>query len=148
MLAARFAAACAAVTLSGGPGLARSQTFEAHAGPFTLRASTVGSESISKETAAAHGIERSPTTALVNATLMRDGKTVPARMEVEARNLAGMKRTIDMRETARDGYVSYMGSYDIAPGEVLDFTVKALPASGARWITLHFRDRMWGGKAP
>lgn len=146
MLAARCAATCVAVSLSAIPGLARSQAFEAHAGPYTLRASTVGSESISKETAAIHGIERSPSRAIVNATLMRDGKTVPAHMEVEARNLAGMRRAIDMRETENNGYVSYTGTYEIARGEVLDFTVKARPASGAPVLTLHFRDRMWDGK--
>jgi hypothetical protein len=139
----RLACALAALCLLGTPAAARAQAHERHAGPYTLRASTVGSESISAQTAKAHGIERSPSRALINVTLMRNGKTVPARLTVHARNLAGMSRPIDMRPTPANGYISYDGVYEFVNGEVLDFTIRAQPEGRDQAVTLGFRDRMW-----
>lgn len=121
-----------------------SQVHEARTGDYTLRSSTVSSTMISADVAKRHGIVPSPTRGILNVTVTRAEKTVPARVEVVARNLTGRATEIGMTQTATNGYVSYTGAYDFVHGEVLDFTVRAQPQGSEDVLTLTFRDRMWG----
>lgn len=124
------------------PVAAWAQAHEQRSGPYTLRASTVRSESISAEAAKAQGIDRSPSRAVINVTVMRDGKTVPAQVAVHVRNLAGMRRAVPMRPTPENGYISYVGAYSLARGDVLDYNVTARPVGSAKPLSLHFRDNV------
>lgn len=128
--------------LASGP--AWSQAHEARAGDYTVRASTVRSDMLAPETARRHGIERSATRGVLNVTVMKDGKTVPAAIEAEAHNLTGRPRPVPLTQTTANGYVSYTGAYDFVHGEVLDFRIRAQPQGGAPALKLEFRDRMWG----
>lgn len=123
---------------------ARSQPHQQQSGPYTVRSSTVGSETLSEASAKIHGIERSPTRSVLNVTITKDGQTVPALVAVVARNLTGKVRPIAVKETKANGYVSYTGPYDFVHGEVLDFTVRATPYDSKEVIALSFRDRVWG----
>lgn len=122
-----------------------SQAHQQQSGPYTLRSSTVSSETLSEASAKLHAIERSPTRGVLNVTVTKGDQTVPATVIVMARNLAGMTRQIGVKQTAANGYVSYTGPYDFVHGEVLDFTVRATPYDSKEVIALTFRDRMWAG---
>ena len=128
--------------LAAAPALA--QSHEARSGPYTLRSSTVASNTLSPMTARAHGIERSPTRGVLNVTVMKDAQSVPATVEATAHNLTGRKRPVPLTQTSANGYVSYTGTYDFMHGEVLDFSIRATPQDSAQPLTLQFRDRMWG----
>lgn len=128
--------------LAGGP--AGAQPHEARAGDYTMRASTVRSDMLAPETARRHGIERSSTRGVLNVTVMKDGKTLPAAIEAVASNLTGRPRPVALTQTSANGYVSYTGAYDFVHGEVLDFRIRAQPQGGAPALQLEFRDRMWG----
>lgn len=119
------------------------QSHEQRAGAYVLRSSTVGSETLSKETALHHGIVPAPTRAVINVTVSKGDQTVPAAVSVVARNLSGRARDIPVRQTEENGYVSYVGAYDFVNGEVLDFAVKARPEGNQETLSLRFRDRMW-----
>lgn len=121
-----------------------SQVHEARAGDYALRSSTVSSTMISADVASKHGIVPSPTRGILNVTVTRAQQTVPARVEVVARNLTGHATEVGMAQTTANGYVSYTGAYDFVHGEVLDFTVRAKPQGSEEVLTLTFRDRMWG----
>lgn len=125
------------------PGTALAQAHEKQFGDFTLRSSTVGSESLSPHTAREHGIRPSPRRAILNVTVKKDGQTIPARVSAVGRSLTGKKREIGMRETIANNYVSYTGSYEFTHGEVIDFTVTAIPRGSETPLTLTYRERMW-----
>lgn len=126
---------------------ALAQPHERSEGGFTLRGSTVSSQTIDSATARRHGIEPSPTRGILNVTVeRREGpapRTVQARVQATARNLAGVEREIPMKEVEQNGYVSYTGAYDFAPREVLDFRIRAQPQGASTVLNLTFRDRMW-----
>lgn len=116
-------------------------------GSFTLRASTVSSETLPESTANANGIERDPRRGVLNVSIhQEDGsrdRNVRADVHATVRNLTGQKRDILMREIDANGYVSYLGTYDFVRGEVVDFLIDAKPQGSDRTLGLTFRDRMW-----
>ena len=138
-----LAAALAASAL-----LAAAQSHEVSEGDFVLRSSTVTSQQIDPTSAARHGIEVAPNRAVFNVVLLRgaDRQPVPAKVTASSRNLAGMRSKILLREVREDEWVSYVGSFDFVPREVLDFVVEAQPAEGEQQpvLTLSYRDRMPG----
>lgn len=137
-----------AVLLLGAAQFAAAQSHEASSGDLTLRSSTVSSERIDPATAARHGIVPSPTTSVLNVVVLRGiaQQTIPARVNATARSLAGVRQDIAMREVRENGRVSYLGTYEVLPREVLDLEVRATPlaprASGS--LVLRYRERAWG----
>lgn len=122
------------------------QTHEVRAGDLTLRSSTVSSDRIDPATAARHGIEPSPRTAVLNVVVLRGSarETVPAEVSATARSLSGVRQEIGMREVRENGRISYLGSYDVLPREVMDLEVKARPlAENPPALVLRYRERMW-----
>lgn len=133
---------------------ALAQSHEVRRGDLTLRSSIVSSERIDPATAARHGIEPSPGTAVLNVVLLRGNarETVPAEVSATARSLSGVRQEIGLREVRENGRVSYLGSYDVLPREVIDLEVKAKPLQAERppALVLRWRERMWaieGGDA-
>lgn len=126
---------------------AAAQPREARRGDLVLRSSTVASERIDAATAARHGIEPAANRAVLNVVLLRGPKRQPVAAEVTAssRNLAGVRQEIGMKEVREGGRVSYVGSYEFLPKEVLDIeiTAKPLRPDEARPLTLSYRERMW-----
>lgn len=116
-------------------------------GPFTLRASTVSSETLPESTAKAHGIDQDPQRGVLNVAILRKTgsaeDTLHAEVHAIARNLSGQKLNVAMREVEANGYVSYMGTYDFVRGEVIDFLIEAKPQGSEQKLDLTFRDRMW-----
>ncbi|MDQ1834155.1 DUF4426 domain-containing protein [Massilia scottii] len=126
------------------PATSWSQAHEQQFGAYTLHSSTVGSENLSPQTARKHGIERSPTRAVLNVTLSKDKQTIPAQVDVSARSLTGQTRQIGMQETRTGNDVSYTGSYEFVHGEVLDFTIHATPRGSDKVLSMAYRERLWG----
>lgn len=118
-------------------------------GDVLLRSSTVASDGIDAATASRHGIDPSPHRGVLNVVVLSEDrggrKTLPAKVAASTRNLAGVRSDIDMREVRENDRVSYLGTYEFAPREVLDFKIEAWPA-GSRAeqpLTLAYRERMW-----
>lgn len=136
--------AAAVLLAAAQPSLA--QSHEVRRGDLTLRSSTVSSDRIDPATAKRHGIEPSARTAVLNVVLLRGSarETVPAEVSAIARSLAGVRQEIGMREVRENGRVSYLGTYDVLPREVIDLEVKAKPLQAARpTLVLRWRERMW-----
>ena len=131
------------------PCLACAQAHEVEAGPFTLRSNVASSTAIAPSAARRHGIEPAAGRALLDVVVLRDGGTgrrlpVEARVEATASNLAGMQRTIPLRAArSPNGDVSYVGTFDFANREVLDFHITAHPKlRAAPPLRLQYRERM------
>jgi hypothetical protein len=111
-----------------------------------LRASTVSASNLSDEMRNEYGIPLAANTAVLNVTVQRktDGapRNVPARLEVQARNLYGMETGVEMRKVVANGLVSYLGTYEFLPRETLDFRITAHPEGTQQSVTLEFRDRL------
>ena len=128
---------------------AAAQSHEVRVGDIVLRSSTVASDRIDPATASRHGIEPSPHRGVLNVVVLSDEgkaqKTLLAKVSAFTRNLAGVRTDIDLREVKENDRVSYMGTYEFAPREVLDFRIEARPA-GIQMkepLTLEYRERMW-----
>lgn len=136
-----------AMLLAAAAFAAEAQPREARRGDLVLRSSTVASERIDAATAARHGIRPAANRAVLNVVLLRGPKREPVAAEVTAlaRNLAGVRQKIEMREVRENRRVSYVGSYEFLPKEVLDIeiTAKPLRPEEARPLTLSYRERMW-----
>ena len=146
LLAAVLQLAVAAL-LSLGCTTAWAQAHEARSGSFVLRSSAVASQTFSASAAKAHGIKPAADRAVLNVLVERtDGGTrtnVPATVQASVTNLAGIRRNVEMRRVVGNGMVSYLGTFDFLPREVLDFRIVATPEGSAAPIELIYRDRMW-----
>lgn len=122
------------------------QSHEASGGGYTLRSSTVSSESVAGSAARAHGIEQDSAVGILNVTVLRKGQpgkgTVAGAVGATVRDLAGRSRPIAMKQVRENGYVSYYGTYRHLPGERLDFIITAVPEGTAVKLRLHYRDRV------
>lgn len=141
LIAALALATCAASS--------QAQVHEIRAGDHLLRSSTVASGHIDPATAERHGIEQAASRAVLNVlVLQRSGAAdtpVAAAVTASMQNLAGVRQNISLREVNENGRVSYLGTYEFLPREVIDFEVTALP-SGAQpgsLLKLNYRERMW-----
>jgi Domain of unknown function (DUF4426) len=136
-----------AMLLGGLACAAAAQPREVTRGDLVLRSSTVASERIDPATASRHGIEPSPNRAVLNVVLLRGPKREPVPAEVTAlsRNLAGVRRDIELKEVRENERVSYVGSFEFLPKEVIDIEITARPVQPdqARPLTLSYRERMW-----
>lgn len=126
---------------------AAAQPREIRRGDLVLRSSTVSSERVDPAAASRHGIEPAANRALLNVVLIRGkaGKTIPAEVTASARNLAGVSQKIEMLEVRENERVSYVGTYEFLPREVIEFKIEARPLQppNSRPLTLSYRERMW-----
>jgi hypothetical protein len=133
-----FVAACT-------PFSASAQAHQITGGGYTLRSSTVGSETLPASMAKAHGFEQKPGLWILNVTVTDNGRagngTVPAALAVRIRDLVGRALPIDMRMDRENGYVSYYGAYRRVPHQALSFVIRATPQGTDRTLTLRYRDR-------
>ena len=97
------------------------QSHEASGDGYTLRSSTVSSDSVAGSAARAHGIERDPAVGILNVTVLRKGQpgngTVAAAIGATVRDLVVRSRPIAMTQDRENGYVSYYGTYRRQAGE-------------------------------
>jgi len=142
-LALRLAAVAVLVLQAGHAGAQNhEQAFER----YVLKSNVVSSLSIPEASANKHAIRRAADQGILNVTVMKKGQslqTVPARVQAHAISLAGSKRKIEMRETKVGDWVSYTGTFNFAPREVLDFNIVAEPTGSGQVLEMSYRDRVW-----
>lgn len=127
-------------------GVAQAQPHMAQEGAFTLRSTVVNSESIAEETARAQGITPGPQTAVLNVVVLKnvDGTQWPVEADVSVTRttMAGVRRNIALQAVKAEGRVSYLGSFDVVPREVLDIEVTARVDADTPELRLNYRERM------
>ncbi|MBA4264928.1 MAG: hypothetical protein C0453_07600 [Comamonadaceae bacterium] len=127
-------------------GVAQAQPHAVQDGDFTLRSSVVSSLSIAEDTARSHGITPGEHTAVINVMVQKnvDGAQWPVAANVRATrtSLAGVQRDISLREVEAQGRVTYLGTFDFVPREVLDFAITAHVDPASPVLNLSFRERM------
>lgn len=101
-------------------------------GTHWVHYSVINTSQLAPEVASAIGVQRSASRALLNLAVLRkndDGMdhAVRAQIRVQAVNLAGQRRDIELREVVEQDAVYYLGSFRIHNEERIRFRVSVLP---------------------
>ncbi|MFW5816513.1 MAG: DUF4426 domain-containing protein [Wenzhouxiangella sp.] len=105
-------------------------------GDYRVHYSAINTSQLSPEVARAFGIQRSTSRALLNLAVLRkrDGamdEPARARIQVEAVNIAGQRRPIEMREVTEQDAIYYIGTFRIHNEERVTFQVQVDPHGSA-----------------
>lgn len=102
------------------------------------------------QVAQGYGIQRSSSRALVNITVMKKGETgedvdaVPAQIEVNAKNLTGQRRDVELREIRDgDGAIYYVGELPVHNLETYQFKLQILPEGETEPLLVDFRQQFY-----
>src|SRR5689334_6635225 len=99
------------------------------AGPYELHFNAVRTDLLTTDVARAYGIERSKNRVMLNVTVLRkDGanashKAVEAQVSVNARNLNGQQKDIEIRRVNEGDAIYYIGEIGISGPEILVFDI-------------------------
>ena len=120
---------------------------EQSAGDFTLRANTVASTALDRDTARANGIERRRGTKVMNVVVLRGPDDAPLaqnQLRAAVRTVDGTTRVVTLRpaRTNGDTVQAFVGSFEVRPGDVLDLQVSAARPDGADPLSLRWRERV------
>ncbi|NDY95543.1 DUF4426 domain-containing protein [Wenzhouxiangella limi] len=101
-------------------------------GDYRVHYSAINTSQLSPEVARAFGIQRSTSRALLNLAVLRkrdDAMNEPtrARIQVEAVNIAGQRRDIEMREVTEQDAIYYIGTFRIHNEERVTFQIEVDP---------------------
>lgn len=105
-------------------------------GPYVAHYNTMNTTFLTPEVATAYGITRSGSLALINIAILEvaeDGLNQPvyATVSVDAANLAGQRKTIEMMEVEDGGAIYYVGTFRIRDEERITFNVTVQPKDQA-----------------
>ena len=112
-------------------------------GDFVIHYNAMATDMVPPEVARKYRITRSQNRGMVNITVLKKvlsspGQPVHARVEVNARNLAGQGRTIRMREIREGNAIYYIGEFGVANEETLNFAVRARPQGSQETVEVSF----------
>jgi len=114
-------------------------------GAYELHFNAVRSDTLTPDIARAYGIDRSKNRVMLNVTVLRkDGtpavrKPVEAAVSVDARNLNGQLKPMELRRVNEGDAIYYIGETGISGSEILVFDIKATPASESTPIAAQLR---------
>jgi hypothetical protein len=112
-------------------------------GDFVIHYNAMATDMVPPEVARKYRITRSQNRGMINITVLKKvlsspGQPVHARVEVNARNLAGQGRTIRMREIREGNAIYYLGEFGVANEETLNFDVRARPQGSQETVEVSF----------
>jgi len=101
-------------------------------GTHWVHYSAINTSQLTPQVASAFGIERSAARALLNLAVLRkndDGvdRAVRAQIRVQAVNLAGQRRNLEVREVVEQDAIYYIGTFRIHNEERITFRVSVQP---------------------
>jgi hypothetical protein len=114
-------------------------------GKFEVHYNAVRADQIPADIARAHGIERSKNRVLLNVTMLRKDadhaprKPVKGTVSVDAYNLNGQLKNMEVRQVTEGEAIYYIGTVAIAGSEILVFDIKALPENEATPLEVKFK---------
>ncbi len=114
-------------------------------GNYELHFNGVRTDQLTPEIASTYGIERSRNRVLLNVALLRreaEGaplKSVEATVSVDAYNLNGQLKNLEVRRITEGAAVYYIGEVTISGSEILIFDIKASPSGESQVFTARFQ---------
>lgn len=142
-----FAASLAALILFALPlsGQAENSTnipgYVIHHNAFTT-------DTLSPEVARHYNLTRSKNRGMLNVSVIRGipgqvGHSVPAEVSVQATNLTGQSRGVDMREIRDGEAVYYIGDFRITNQETLNFDIEVTPEGESSPYQAHLSQQFY-----
>lgn len=101
------------------------------------------------QVAQGYGIRRSSTRALLNVTVMKTGAdgaetAVTADIEVNATNLTGQRREVELREiNDAEGAIYYIGEFPVHNLETYQFKLNVVPEGESEALLVEFRQQFY-----
>ncbi len=101
-------------------------------GTHRVHYSAINTSQLTPQVASAFGIQRSASRALLNLAVLRktdDGldRPVRAQIRVQAVNMAGQRRDLELRERVEQDAIYYLATFRIHNEERISFRVSVLP---------------------
>ena len=143
---ATMAAGCDTGSVQPRPQVAQasSESFEKF-GNYELHFNGVRTDQLTPEVASTYGIERSTNRVMLNVALLRretEGAPLSpaeATVSVDAYNLNGQLKNLEMRRITEGTAVYYIGEVSISGSEILVFDIKATPTGETQAFTAKFQ---------
>lgn len=114
-------------------------------GNYEVHYNAVRADQISAEIARAHGIERSKNRVMLNVTILRTDaehaprKPVKGQVSVDAYNLNGQLKAMEVRQVTEGEAIYYIGEVPISGSEILVFDIKAIPENTTAPFEVKFK---------
>lgn len=120
------------------------EVFGEHVVHFSAQPTTM----LTPEVARAYGITRSENRAMLNVAVLRmdetaGGTPVSATVTVEASNLLGQGKNIDMRETRDGESIYYIGEFTVSNEEIVNFDIVVRPEGSDAAHELNFKQQFF-----
>jgi hypothetical protein len=117
-------------------------------GDYILYFNALKTDQLSPDIAREYGIVRSKSRALLNVSMHRkqaSGQTeaVTGAVSASAINLNGQLRTMTLREVREEAAIYYIGELAITDGEVLIYTIDAVPINDQSRYTVRFKKQFF-----
>lgn len=138
-----FFAACATLTLAGcgdsgqertvAAAMPADQTFKEQ-GDYEVHFNAVRTDQLPADVARAYGIQRSTNRVMLNVTILKQEaphaprKPVEGAVQVDAYNLNGQLKNLEMRRVSEGEAIYYIGEVSISGNEILVFDIAVTPS--------------------
>jgi hypothetical protein len=138
-------AACGRETqLSGIPAQSAQESFQDF-GNYEVHFNAVRTDGLTPDVARAYNIERSKNRVLLNVTVLHKEadhaprKPVDGKVEVDAYNLNGQLKNLEMRRISEGEAIYYVGEVSVSGSEILVFDIKVTPANESKALEVKFK---------
>ena len=99
-------------------------------GDLEVHYNVFNSSFLQPDIAKASNLVRSKTLGVLNVVVLRDGKSVPASVSGEMKNLLGQRKALDFQDVKEGDALYHMAQFKMTEREVLTFNLK-IQAGGA-----------------
>lgn len=130
--------------LSGAPAQSSQESFQDF-GNYEVHFNAVRTDALTAEVARAYNIERSKNRVLLNVTVLHKEadhaprKPVDGKVEVDAYNLNGQLKPLEMRRISEGEAIYYVGEVSISGSEILVFDIKVTPVNESKPLEVKFK---------
>jgi hypothetical protein len=114
-------------------------------GTYEIHYNAVRTDALPAEVARSYGIQRSKNRAMLNVTVLRKEadhaprKPVDAEVKVDAYNLNGQLKNIEMRRVSEGDAIYYIGEVSIGGSEILVFELNVTPQGESAPLTVKLK---------
>lgn len=114
-------------------------------GNFEIHFNALRTDTLTPDIARAYGIQRSTNRVMLNVTVLRKDadhaprKPVEAQVTVDAYNLNGQLKNMDMRRISEGEAIYYIGEVGISGTEILVFDISVVPSGEASPMKVKFK---------
>jgi hypothetical protein len=126
------------------PAMPSDQTFKEE-GDYEVHFNALRTDTLTQDVARAYGIQRSTNRVMLNVTILHKEapnaprKPVEGQVEVDAYNLNGQLKNLEMRRVSEGEAIYYIGEVSISGTEILVFDITVTPSGQTTPIEVKFK---------